>query len=182
MKLVSLFKKIYRALLNKIDMMNCNEMTIENYFRKQGCQIGTNNRIFILSLGTEPYLIRIGNHCTITAGVIFLTHDGSCWIYREEMPDLNKYGTIEIKDNCFIGINSILMPNITIGPNSIVGAGSVVTKDVPPDTIVAGVPAKVICSVTEYKEKCAANWAKMGINGPRETWPEQLKAYFWGKK
>lgn len=53
-------------------------------------------------------------------------------------------GTITIEEDCWIGACAIIYPNITIGARSIVGAGAVVTKDVPPDTVVAGVPAKVI--------------------------------------
>ncbi|MHA1988981.1 MAG: DapH/DapD/GlmU-related protein, partial [Promethearchaeota archaeon] len=53
-------------------------------------------------------------------------------------------GTIELQNDCWIGAGAIVMPNITIGERAIVGAGAVVTKDVPPDTVVAGVPAKVI--------------------------------------
>ena len=45
------------------------------------------------------------------------------------------------------------MPGVTIGPNSVVAAGSVVTKDVPPDTVVGGVPAKAICSASDYLER-----------------------------
>ena len=46
------------------------------------------------------------------------------------------------------------MPGVTIGKNSVIGAGSIVLKDVPDETVVAGVPAKVICSVQEYAKKC----------------------------
>jgi len=56
-------------------------------------------------------------------------------------------GPVRLKDNVFIGHNSILMPNITIGPNAIVAAGALVTRDVPEGKIVSGVPAKVVGSV-----------------------------------
>ncbi len=54
-----------------------------------------------------------------------------------------------MKRNCWIGANSVILPGVTIGENSVVAAGSVVTKDVPADTVVAGVPARVIKNVTE---------------------------------
>lgn len=57
------------------------------------------------------------------------------------------------KENCFIGDSVIVLPNVTIGPNSIVGAGSVMTKDVLPNMIAAGNPAKVISSVEAYLKK-----------------------------
>jgi len=53
-------------------------------------------------------------------------------------------GTVTLQEDCWIGTGAIIYPNVTIGVRSIVGAGAVVTKDVPPDTVVAGVPAKVI--------------------------------------
>ena len=53
-------------------------------------------------------------------------------------------GTIILKKDCWIGAGAIIMPNITIGERAIVGAGAVVTKDVDADTVVVGVPAKVL--------------------------------------
>jgi len=53
-------------------------------------------------------------------------------------------GTVVLKNDCWIGAGAIILPNVTIGESSIVGAGSVVTKNVEPYTIVAGVPAKEI--------------------------------------
>ena len=61
-----------------------------------------------------------------------------------------KVTRIEIKDNCFIGTGTTIMPGISIGPNAVVGAGSMVTESVPPDTVVAGVPARIICTLEEY--------------------------------
>lgn len=53
-------------------------------------------------------------------------------------------GSIILEEDCWLGAGVIIMPNITVGKSSIVGAGAVVTKNVPPNTIVAGVPARVI--------------------------------------
>ncbi len=179
-KYLQCIKKVIIDIIKKIDLIKYNEYTIENYFRKKGYKVGYNNRIFIDGLGSEPYLVKIGNHCTITSGVKFITHDGGAWIFREEIPNLNVFGTIEIKDNCFIGICSIILPNVTIGPNSVVGAGSVVTKNVPPNTVVAGVPARIICSINEYKEKCLRKWKALNLKGPHKMWEKQLIEYFWG--
>ncbi|MGE0078439.1 MAG: DapH/DapD/GlmU-related protein [Bacteroidales bacterium] len=56
-------------------------------------------------------------------------------------------GTIILEDDCWIGAGVIILPNIIVGNGSIVGAGSVVTKNVPPNSIVAGVPAKIIRTI-----------------------------------
>jgi acyl-[acyl carrier protein]--UDP-N-acetylglucosamine O-acyltransferase len=66
---------------------------------------------------------------------------------------LDSVGPIDILDNCFIGYGSIIMPRVTIGPNSIVAAGAVVVKDVPPGVVVGGNPAKVICTLEEVLAK-----------------------------
>jgi carbonic anhydrase/acetyltransferase-like protein (isoleucine patch superfamily) len=112
----------------------------------------------IHDLGTEPYLIKIGNHVTIAGGVLFVTHDGAVWVFREEVPDIQVFGPIVIEDNCVIGQNAILFPNIRIGRNSIIGAGSVVISDIPPNCIAFGVPARVWSSIEKYKEKSLARW------------------------
>lgn len=156
--LVRLLKKIYRKLKKSIIMSRYDDFTIAEYFRKQGAQIGEENRITVRTFGSEPYLIKIGNHCTIAPDVTFLKHDGGTWVFTEEDPSLQKFAPIVINDNCFIGMRAIILGSVTIGPNSVVGAGAVVTKDVPPDTVVAGNPARIICTILEYKEKVQEAW------------------------
>ncbi len=182
MSIITLLKRakiILSDLLNIIIINMYNEYTVENYYRKKGYSIGKNNRIFTRHFGSEPYLIKIGNQCTITGGVKFITHDGGAWIFKEKCSDLTVFGKIEIKDNCFIGFNTLILPNVTIGPNSVVGAGSVVTKDVPPNTVVAGVPAKVINSSENYKKKCLKITSDLNLKGPAKTWKSQLIKHFW---
>lgn len=123
----------------------------EEFARSLGVQIGKDCRLFIRDFGSEPYLISIGDHVTITKGVNFITHDGGMWVLRNEYPDVDFIRPIIVCDNCFIGINATLLPGIIIGPNSIIGAGAVVTKSIPPNSIAVGVPAKVISTITEYK-------------------------------
>jgi acetyltransferase-like isoleucine patch superfamily enzyme len=178
----NMLKNFLKKIIYEITFLKYNEYTIDEYFRKRGYQVGNNNRIYVRDLGGEPYLVKIGNHCTITVGVMFITHDGGCWVFREQIPELNVFGKIEIRDNCFIGIGSIILPNVTIGPNSVVGAGSVVTKDVPPNTVVAGSPAKLICSLEEYRDKCIKRWEGISLKGPRQDWEKQLIEHFWNKK
>lgn len=94
-------------------------------------------------------LISIGDNCIITSGVTILAHDASLY------PDLNfaKIGKVEIRNNTFIGVNSIILPGVSIGPNVIVGAGSVVSEDVPENSIVAGNPARIIAKKDEFLKK-----------------------------
>ncbi len=153
-------RSLVRLLRQRLDLMKYDEFSIEDYYRAQGAQVGKHNRIYIKSLGGEPYLVEIGDHCTIAAGTSLITHDGAGWLFTNEHPSVQKFGKIVIKDNCFIGIRSIIMPNVTIGPNAIVGAGAVVTKDVPPNTIVGGNPARIIGTTDEYRKRFLATWAE----------------------
>lgn len=132
--------------------------TIAHYLRKTGARIGEGCFILTSDLGTEPYLVKIGNHVAIATGVRFITHDGAVWVFRKEHPDLQVFGPIVIEDNCIIGQQAILFPNIRIGRNSIVAAGSVVISDVPPDTLVMGVPARPFGSVEKFRQKSLERW------------------------
>jgi acetyltransferase-like isoleucine patch superfamily enzyme len=122
-----------------------------------GVKIGNNCSIEkSVIFGSEPYLITIGNNVRITHGVKFITHDGGLWVARnlkltDENADL--IAPIKVGNNVNIGWDAIIMPGITIGDNCVVGCNAVVTHDVPPNSIVAGVPARVIESIDEYVQK-----------------------------
>lgn len=143
---MKLFRKIYNAFRLRLNRRYNIEI-----FRQKGVQIGEKTGI---QTGcyldpAYPYLIRIGSHCVLSNNVTLLAHDASVDRYL----GICKVGKVEIKDYCFIGINATVLPNVTIGPNSIVAAGSVVTHDVPPSTVAAGNPARVICTLEEFKAR-----------------------------
>ncbi len=124
-----------------------------NYAISKGVQVGSSCRIYTTKFGTEPWLISIGNKVTITSGVFFLTHDGSTWLMNDEKGRRYLYKKIIIKDNVFIGVNSIIMPGVIIEDNVIIAAGSVVTKSIPSGVIVGGNPAKIIGDYSNYKKQ-----------------------------
>jgi len=124
-----------------------------SYAKSKGVTIGKNCKIAIYEWGSEPYLITIGNHVHITTNVQFINHDGGVWVFREEIPNFDVFGRISIDDNTYIGNNAIIMPGVQIGKNCVIGANSVVTKNIPDNTVAAGVPATYICSTEEYKLK-----------------------------
>jgi acetyltransferase-like isoleucine patch superfamily enzyme len=101
---------------------------------------------------TEPWLIEIGNDVYITAGCQFITHDGGTLILRKEIPDLEITAPIKIGNDVYIGLNSTIMPGVTIGNRVIIGAGSIVAKSIPDNSVAAGVPARVIKTVDQYLE------------------------------
>jgi maltose O-acetyltransferase len=94
-----------------------------------------------------PFLISIGNNCRISASVIILAHDSS----PVAVTGYAKVGSVSIGNNCFIGAGTVILPNVKIGNNVIIGANSVVTHNIPDDSVVLGVPAKVSNTLERFK-------------------------------
>lgn len=99
----------------------------------------------------EPYMVKLHDNIVISAKVNFITHDIINDMLARKIgakpgEQLSEYymGTIEIFDNVAIGSDTTILYNTRIGPNAIVAAGSVVTKDVPEGAIVGGNPARII--------------------------------------
>ena len=141
----SLLKKIYYSLANYRKKKYLNGL-INNGLRIGENVYITGNYFFDPS---HCFLISIGDNCIFAPNVKLIAHDASIKLFV----GYSKMGKIDIKENCFIGESVIVLPGVTVGPNAIIGSGSVVTKDVPPDSIVAGNPAKVISSIQDYVKK-----------------------------
>ena len=133
-------------------LAGCTKRT--NLLKKSGVKIGTNCEIYRdVNFGSEPYLIIIGDHVRITNGVKFCTHDGGMLVLRrckDDMKNADKFGAIHVGNNVHIGWNTIVMPGVTIGNNCIIGCGSVVTKNIPDNTVACGVPARPVKTIEEY--------------------------------
>lgn len=142
-----------------------------------GVKYGDGCKFIRPNFGTEPYLISMGNHVEITNNVQFITHDGGVWCFRENEPDIDIFGPIIIGDNVFIGINSVILPNVTIGNNVIIGAGSVVASNVEKNTVVGGTPARFICDLDTYYNKNQDNYFQIKNKSPREK-RSYLENYF----
>lgn len=120
--------------------------------------IGDNCNIMNRKVPLYAKLIKLGNNVRIASNVTFVTHDVTHTMLNAH-PDFSgkrfseKVGCIEIQDNVFVGAGTTILYGVRIGTNVIVGAGSLVNKDIPPNTVVGGVPAKIISTFEEYINK-----------------------------
>lgn len=109
---------------------------------KIGNNVDVGNNTFISANNN----IQIGNHVIMSAYVFITDHDHGFIDIKKNLHEqpLTEKGSVVIEDNVFLGVKSTLLKNVTIGEYSVIAANSVVTKNVPPYSVVAGIPAKVI--------------------------------------
>lgn len=143
--MLGLIRRIYYSLLER--KQNSYLASLKRNGLKLGNGVEIHSRFFIDP--SHCFLISIGDHCVFAPNVSLIAHDAS----SKHLVGFAKIGRIHIGSNCFLGNSTIVLPGVTIGKNSIIGAGSVVTKDIPPDSVAAGNPARVICSTDAYAEK-----------------------------
>lgn len=143
--------------------------------------VGDNCMVMFRKIPLYPKLISIGNNVWIASDVLLIPHDV---IHRmlnnkfETNAFLENIGCIDIKDNVFIGSKSTILPNVTIGSNTIVGAGTLVNKNIQ-DGVYAGVPAKYICSLEEFAEKRMNEYPKVEIIRRKGGLSEKTIADCW---
>jgi maltose O-acetyltransferase len=103
------------------------------------------------------FLIEIGDDCGLGEQCMLLAHDAQ----MDEFLDAARVGRIRIRPSCHIGSRTVILPGVDIGPRTVVGANSVVSKSLPPETVCAGAPAKVICTLEEYLRKHRQRLARL---------------------
>lgn len=137
-----MLKKLYNFLFKKNPIKE---------FKKRGGKIGTGCALYGVNFDYNfSFLIEVGNNVRMSFGVTIVAHDA---LVQDCINGYTKIGKVIIEDNVIVGCNTTILPNVHIGKNSIIGAGSVVCKDVEPGIVVAGNPAKYICTVDELKNK-----------------------------
>lgn len=118
--------------------------------------IGDNCMTMFRKVPLYPKLISMGDNVWIASDVLFVPHDVihmmlnnklGCDEFRENI------GCIDIKDNVFIGSNTTILPDVTIGSDTVIAAGSLVNSSIPGNGVYGGVPARYICSLDEFIEK-----------------------------
>lgn len=142
MSIVNRLKDIIRRIIGEIPTTTLVARGLKigkNFCRRQGCYIDP----------THCFLIEIGDNVTFSIRVTVMAHDAS----TKKILGYTKIGRVTVGDNVFVGANATILPGVRIGNNVIIGAGSVVTHSIPDNTVAAGNPAKVLCTLEEYKAK-----------------------------
>lgn len=149
-----------------------------NYIRKRGGTVGRECHIFnpntVTIDMTRPYLIEIGNNVVITKNVTILTHDYSHTVMRKRFGiQCGDAAKVEVGNNVFIGMGAMILMGSSIGNNVIIGANAVVKGKIPDDVVVAGNPAKIVCTIEEYYTKHIKNQLKCAVDNVlqyRKVW------------
>lgn len=135
-----------KKILEQLGIIKSDNKRMEEYldelnipFRNHNTQID----------GLTTSLVSIGKNFISAPGSYIITHDSSLILKEGKLV----IGKIEIGDNVFVGVNSVILYGSTIGDNCIVGAGSVVKGEFGSNLVIAGNPAKVICTIKEYNAK-----------------------------
>lgn len=149
-------KNVLRRLVNHSNSISSERYVA--YLREKGIKIGEGSYFFDpehTKIDTQrPHLLRIGDYVKITSGVIILCHDYSRSVCIDSFGvNIGEAGETVIGSNVFIGMNAVILMGSKVGDNSIIGAGAVVSGNIPPNSVVAGNPAKVICSLEDYRNK-----------------------------
>lgn len=94
-------------------------------------------------------LISIGDNCGFGDECLILAHDAM----PNEYLDATVIARVDIEESCHFGVRTIILPGVRIGKGSVIGSNSVVATDIPPGSLAAGNPAKVICTMEDYLNK-----------------------------
>ncbi len=140
------------------------------WLRKKGCKVGEGvqwHGLRDISIDTtRPSLIEIGDNVCFTRGCTILTHGYDWFVLRNLYHEiLCSSGKVRIGSNVFLGTWVVIVKGVTIGDNCIIGACSLVNKDVPSNSVAAGNPVKIVCSIEEYYQK------------RKKAYVEEAKAY-----
>ena len=132
-------------------LLNRNGFAHAEFLKKHKCFYNMGNSCFFqpYNMPADSQFIRFGNNVVVASNVSFICHDVMHLVFNNMSSSHQSvyetyWNVIDVRDNVFIGANSTILAGVTIGENSVIAAGAVVVNDIPPNTIVGGVPAKTI--------------------------------------
>lgn len=184
----------FKGLIKRVLLGNkADSDTYLSALRNKGMKIGEGVQLFASPRDCvideqNPYLVTIGDNVQLTRGVIILTHDYSWSVVKGLYGEvLGHQAPVAIGSNVFIGMNAVILAGTTIGDNVIVGAGSIVSGAIPSNVVVAGNPARIICSIDDYRKKRRARQLSEAVNlyfyytdrYGCEPKKEIFREYFW---
>ena len=144
--------------------------------------IGENSTFMGRIVPLYSRLIKIGSNVRISSKVSFICHDTIHIMLNRRHNELfqENIGCIEIGDNVFVGAGTTILYNVKVGSNVIIGAGSLVNKDIPDNSVVAGVPARVIGSLDDYISNRRLNdYYPKELAPRREAIKPELEKWCW---
>lgn len=145
--IIRMLKSIYKRFILKMTPV---DVDLEE-LKEKGLRVGENSHLYSSS-GIDhiyPHLIAIGDNVTISTNVSILAHDASTNVVQCG----TKLGRVTVGNNVFIGTGATILCNVTVGNNVVIGARSLVTCNLPDNGVYAGIPARKICSIEEYRDK-----------------------------
>ena len=130
----------------------------KKYLRKKGIKIGDNTYFYSpwsINIDTQrPWMVEIGDNVHITAGVTVLQHGYDWAVIQKKYGEVTgSSGKVKIGNNVFIGTKTTILKGVTIGDHVIIGANSLVNKNLPDNGVYAGNPARFIMTLDEYYQK-----------------------------
>lgn len=161
------------------------------FLKNKGISIGKNFKIRaygslrnIVIDTTRPSLVTIGDNVSINKNFTLLTHDFVSGIFINYYDCfLPSSGHIKIGNNVRFGVNCTVLKGVTIGDNCFIGAGSIVTKDIPANSIAVGAPCKVVMTLDEYfnkrKEQCEAEALEYALSIKERFGRTPVPSDFW---
>lgn len=166
-RIIGKLLRIVKRLLHEDSYFDSSDKYID-HLREIGVKIGKGSCIFdthhVDIDETRPELLEIGNHVFIHRGTTIMTHDWASWCFvnshHEFYPAHRK---VVIGNNVWMGMNVTILGGARIGDNVIIGAGSIVTKSIPSNSVALGCPAKVVCSYQDYLKKREAAYVNEAI-------------------
>lgn len=167
MSLKTIIEKIYHFYCTR------NSKRLLRYYKNRGVRIGKGT--FILDPKhiqldiSRPELLEIGENVFLHRGTIILTHDWASWCFVNSHNEFfPSHGKVKIGNNVWLGENVTVLKGVTIGDNVIIGIGSIVTKDIPSNSVAVGIPAKVVETYEEYYRKRKENYVNECVEYAKE--------------